>query len=85
VIHVAADQRRIDAVFGELLADARERGCVAMSGRLDPHLEDPLRTRAAAVGFARRTLLHSRDPEVAAVLASSSSLLTQLDGEWHLA
>jgi hypothetical protein len=83
-IHIAADQRRIDAVVGEMLGDARDRGCAAMSGRLDPHLEDPLRTRMAAVGFARRTLLQCRDPEVAAILASSSSLLTQLDGEWHL-
>jgi hypothetical protein len=83
-IHVSADQRRIDAVFGELLGDARERGCAAMSGRLEPHLERSLRDRAAAAGFARRTVFHARDPEVAAILASSSSLLTQLDGEWHL-
>jgi hypothetical protein len=83
-VHVGADERRIEAVVGELVEHARDDGCVALSGRLDPHLEAPLRRRAAAVGFARRAVVHSKDAEILAALASASSLVTQLDGEWHL-
>jgi hypothetical protein len=72
----------MEAVFGELVRDARERGSAVLAGRYEPHLRTPLSERSAVLGFARCPLIHSRDPEVSALLATDSSLLTDLDGEW---
>lgn len=85
VLHVSALEREREAVFGELVAHARERGSAALAGRLEPHLVAPLRRRAAALGFARQPIFHARDPELRAALTTGSSLLTRLDGEWYLA
>jgi len=52
-----------------------------LCGRVEPNLDRPLRARFAVLGFARRPLIHAREPELAAALATSS-LLTQLSGEW---
>lgn len=85
VVHVAGDRRRLGDVFSQLAADARERGCSMLSGRLEPHLDEPLRERLAVIGLAQRPLVHSRDPALLATLASDSSLLTELDlvdSEW---
>jgi hypothetical protein len=84
VLHVAAGVKDVDATLGELVAHARGAGSAALAGRLEPHLEDPLRRRAPALGFARVPLVHSRDPALLAALASSGAILSQLDGEWFL-
>jgi hypothetical protein len=84
VLHVSAPEPELDAVVSELTDDARGRGSAALTGRLEPHLEGPLRRRLAAIGFARQPLIHVRDPEVHALLATGSSLLTRLDGEWYV-
>jgi hypothetical protein len=85
VIHLAARAPEVDAVFGELVAHAREGGSALLAGRLEPHLEEPLRRRFAAVGLAQRPIAHARDPELRAMLASTSSLITEMDlidSEW---
>jgi hypothetical protein len=84
VLHVCAPEPELDAVVSELTEHARTRGSAALTGRLEPHLEAPLRRRLAALGFARQPLIHAPDPEVHALLATSSSLLTHLDGEWYV-
>lgn len=85
VIHLAGDRRRIGDVFSHLVVDARERGCSMLSGRLEPHLDQPLRQRLAGIALTQRPLVHARDPALLAALASDASLISELelvDSEW---
>lgn len=84
VLHIAGPERHLDAVVGELVDDAYSRGSRVLAGRLEPHLDAPLRGRLAAIGLAREPVIHSKDPELKAALASRSALLTQLDSEWFV-
>ncbi|HEX2358903.1 MAG TPA: hypothetical protein VHH72_03710 [Solirubrobacterales bacterium] len=84
VLHLDAIRGEEEAVLGELVDAARSRGGSVLCGRMEPNLQEPLRGRFAVLGFARRPLIHARDPEVRAALAASS-LLTQLSGEWWVA
>jgi hypothetical protein len=81
LLHLAADERLVGAVFSDLVATATAAGSTVLSGRAEPHLERPLRERMAAVGFAWQPVIRARDPELAAALATDASLLTRLDGE----
>lgn len=81
VLCIGATERSADAVLQELLDDAHRRGSAAVMGRAEPHLEAALRQRYAAIGFARQPVIHARDPQIAATLATDRSLLTRLDGE----
>ena len=82
VLQVAARERDTDAVVGALVADARERGVMVLTGRLEPNLVEPLRRRWAVLGFDARTLVHAQDTKVLDALATGPALLTRLDGEW---
>jgi len=82
VLQVLAEPRRADAVVTELFADARRRGAAMLTGRVEPHLQEPLRRRLTAIGFGERHVVHTRRPEVQAALAGDAALLTRLDGEW---
>ncbi len=82
VLHVCGRDSEMEAVFGELVHDARERGGAVLVGRYEPHLRMSLSRRSAVLGFARCPLIHSRELEVSALLATGSSLLTDFDGEW---
>jgi hypothetical protein len=82
VLHLSGHEREISAVFGELITYSRRRGKRLLSGRLEPHLDGPIRERLPAIGFARRPIVHSRDPELLATLQTESALLTRLDSEW---
>lgn len=85
LIHLAAFTREVDAVFGEFVAHARAEGASLLAGRVEPNLDEPLRKRFAVVELAQRPLVHSRDPELRAALASSTSLITEMDlidSEW---
>lgn len=84
LLHLAGMPRETEAIFGEFVEQARAAGSSVLTGRADPHLESPLRRHFAVLGFARRPVVHTRNPEVQAALGSSSSLLTQLDGEWFM-
>ncbi|MBX5468717.1 MAG: hypothetical protein IRZ21_02325 [Thermoleophilaceae bacterium] len=82
VLQVATRENGADAVLESLVRDAAERGAPALAGRLEPGLELALQRRFATLGIVRRPIVHSRDPEVRAAIASGSALLTRLDGEW---
>jgi hypothetical protein len=84
VLSVCAPEAEAEAVVGELAQHARGQGSAALAGRLEPHLEAPLRRRLAVIGFARQPVIQVRDPEVHALLSTSASLLTHLDGEWYV-
>jgi hypothetical protein len=82
VLQVACLPRDADAVMGDLLADARDRGSALVTGRLEPHLAEALRVRGTAISFGPRHLVHSKRPDVLDALASGEVLVTRLDGEW---
>ena len=84
VLCLAGTERHLDLVLGELVEHARGGGSRVLAGRLEPHLDGPLRRRLAAIGIVRDSVLHAADPELRAALATGSALLTQLDGEWFL-
>lgn len=84
VLHLGVEQRDADAALGELIEHARGRGSAVIAGRSEPHLEPALRRRFAILGFARKCVVHAGDPRVDLALASSASLLSQLDGEWYV-
>jgi hypothetical protein len=81
-LHVCGRTAEMEAVFGELVQHARARGSAVLTGRVEPHLRAPLSRRSAVLGYARSPQIHSRELEVRASLATDSSLLTDLDGEW---
>jgi hypothetical protein len=82
VLHLHTTDRDVDLVLGDLVAQAREQKSAVLAGRYEPHLTPALQRRLAVLGFARRPVIHSHDPEILATLATSRSLLTQLDSEW---
>jgi hypothetical protein len=79
VLAIAAPAMQADAVLGDLLRDARDRGTSVVSGRLEPHLDQALRGQPAVLALSQQPIIHAREPEVLAALTSSSSLLTELD------
>ncbi len=82
VLQLAAPAAETDAVFGELVEHARAEGTTVLAGRAEPQLREALGQRLAVFGTAGRTMIHTREPEISSLLATSSSLLTHLDGEW---
>jgi hypothetical protein len=85
VLHLCGHTGALEAVTQDLIDDAHRRGSVALAGRYEPFLRAALFPRSPAFGFARLPMIHSRDPEVISLLATNSSILTQLDGEWFAA
>lgn len=85
LVHLMAAGRSTDAVFADLVADARRAGSALLTGRLEPHLAEPVRRRLGAVGLTQRPIVHTHDEGLRAALASSTSLLTEMDlidSEW---
>ncbi len=82
LLYFAAPTAETDAVLGELVEHARGEGASVLAGRAEPNLHEPLRRRLAVFGAAGRTMIHAQEPEISSLLATSSSLLTHLDGEW---
>jgi hypothetical protein len=52
-----------------------------LTGRAEPHLQLALTRRFALLGYAREPAIRAKSPDLAAALATSSSLLTRLEGE----
>lgn len=85
VIHLGAGANEAEAVTSALVEHARGRGVAALSGRLEPHLDEPMRRRGALLALCGQPLVHSRDPALLAAVCSSASLLTEIDlidSEW---
>jgi hypothetical protein len=81
VLHLCAPERDSDAVLGELIEHARAQGSAALAGRAEPHLQRSLQGRLAVLGYARQPVTLTKDLELRAALATSSSLVTRLDGD----
>jgi hypothetical protein len=84
VLHLSAPEREADAVLNRLMEDAKADGGSVLTGRLSPGLEGVLHSRLAVLGFARKPVVHSHDPELRALAGTGASLITQLDSEWYV-
>ncbi len=85
VVHVAALERHAGDVLDALFADAAARGGAGAQGRVEPALLASLAKRGALFRYSPRSLVHSPNPELLAVLASGQALLTRLEGDWWMA
>jgi hypothetical protein len=72
-------------VVGHLSADAKAHGAIAVVGRLEPGLAEPLANRFCLL-FRRKYLMlvHSRFPEILCAIHSGRAFISRLDGEWCL-
>jgi hypothetical protein len=84
VIHVAARDRRAGDVLDAVFADVVEHGGAGVQGRVEPRLLAALAHRGCLFRYSARSLVHSRDPELLAVLAAGQALLTRLEGDWWM-
>jgi hypothetical protein len=84
VIQVAARDRHAGDVLDALFADAVEHGGAGLQGRVEPRLLAALAHRGSVFRFSARSLVHSRDPELLAVLAAGQALLSRLEGDWWM-
>jgi hypothetical protein len=84
VMEVVARSRELDAVLDHLFADAWLSGTVALGGRLEPALFEPLWRRRCMLRHGIPSLFHSRDAEVVAAISLGRSALTRLDGEYWM-
>ena len=85
VVRIGAVDDAIAPVLDHLFYDASIHGAIALHGRLEARLTQPLSERCCFFYQAsNRLLVHSRRPEVAQLIHNNDALLTRLDGEWCL-
>lgn len=81
-LHVLPARNQAGLVLDCLLADASSRGAVAVSGRAQPSLLEPLMDRRATFRSPQRCLVGSNDPGVLAALEKGDAVVTGLVGEY---
>jgi hypothetical protein len=79
LVYLSAVEREAGTVLAEMFAHARGSGGIALGGRLEPHLAEPLRAWRPVLGFGSRPVFHTKDAELRAALASTASVLSELD------
>jgi hypothetical protein len=86
VLELAAHPRRAEAVCDHVLWRAQEDGAVAVRGRLEPALLEPLARRRVVWSLpdGNWTLLCARDPEIAGALQRGDAWFGALEGELWL-
>jgi len=85
VVRIGAADHAICAVLDHLFHDASARGAIALHGRLETRLAQPLSEKCCFFYQAsNRLLVHSRRPELLRLINQNDALLTRLDGEWCL-
>jgi hypothetical protein len=83
VLQIAARAGSHSQVIEHLTSDARRFGAIAVVGRLEPGLAEPLANRFCLL-FRRKyaMLVHSRSSEILAAIHSGRAFISRLDGEW---
>ncbi|MEJ1160196.1 hypothetical protein [Prosthecomicrobium sp. N25] len=81
VLQLLARPEAARAVLAALMADAAAAGCVAVKGRTQARLLDGL-LDAGALLFRRHTsMVHARDPEIAAAVRAGEAITSGFAGE----
>ena len=83
-LQIAARERDAGTVLEHLFCTARDAGATAVRGRVEPQLLDPLVSQGVVLRHAGSALVHSTNPDTAALASSSQSFLTLLDGEYWM-
>lgn len=81
VLQVFAAPKQAGAVLDRMFARANAAGMVAVAGRGQPHLLDALLGRKSFFTHRASTVVHARDPEIAAAFAGNGAFLNGLAGE----
>lgn len=85
VVQLAARNGCFGRVLQRLLVDASRHGATAVRGRLDPgHLQELSDRHCWLRSEGPWTLVHSRQPDIAAAIQQGSAFLSRLEGEWWL-
>jgi hypothetical protein len=85
VVQIGARERDAGEVLDHLFADAHAGGSVAVQGRLEPHIREPLSERRCFFrSTGNRSLVHSADPEITNAIEHGRSLIGRLEGEWWM-
>ena len=85
VVRIGAHHSAIGPVLDHLFHDASTHGAIALHGRLETQLAQPLSEKYCFFYQASsRILVHSRRADLLRLIQSNDSLLTRLDGEWCL-
>jgi hypothetical protein len=85
VLQLAARAGCFERVLRALLADAWRQGATAVHGRVDPRYAQELSQRHCWFRWdGTWTLVHARDPQIAAALHAGDAFLSRLEGEWWL-
>ena len=81
-LHVLPAKGQAGLVLDCLLQDAKSRGAVAVRGRAQPVLLEPLMDRLATFSSPLRCLASARDPQVMSALQRGDAVVTGLVGEY---
>ncbi len=82
VLQVAVTGHDADVVLDHLFRQAWSDGAAAVAGRLEPALGGLLGSPGVIVRKSARALVHAEDSTLLALLGSTKSLMSHLDGEW---
>ena len=83
VVQLIAVDGRMDDILDSLFQYAANLGCVGIGGRVEPELVEGLARKGCHFRYGGpRSLIHSRNPEILAMLHSRQAIMTRLDGEW---
>lgn len=81
-LHVLPAKGQTDIVLDCLLADASARGAVAIGGRAQPDLIEPLMDRRASFASPQRCLFDARDKALLTPMLNGQAVITGLVGEY---
>lgn len=85
VVQVASLPSRRDQVLRHLFGHARERGAIALRGRVNARMLDSyVRNHCLFYYEGPWTMMSSDDPEVRAAVHSGDAWLSRLEGEWWM-
>lgn len=81
VLQILSLPEAIGTVIDSLFAQAERQGCVAVRGRTQPSLLDPLLRRRCVMLHRASMVVQTRDSEVLAAINSGDAMLTGFAGE----
>lgn len=82
VLHVLSAKGMADPVLAILLADAAERGAVAIGGRAQADMLEPLMDRHAVLSGEHRCVFGASDPAVLNAVAQGDAVIGGMVGEF---
>jgi hypothetical protein len=84
VVQVGAAKPYMKKVLDHLFCDARNRGAIALHGRLEIQHGQELSEARCFFWGTIPLLFHTRNPELARLVQQGEAFLSRLDGEWCL-